>query len=243
MLRNRWFALFTLSFACFTLTLSAEDTEVASEKEELSKLSLAFGHFIGKNISKPGIPFDLDKVIEGIKEGAEGKPSPISDQEYQSLLMKYQEKAFKKVAEENLEKANAFLEKNIKEEGVKELKPNKLQILIVKEGTGEEVEEDNTPEIKYTGKLLDDQVFASSEDAGGSITIPLAQAIPGFKEGVLGMKEGEQRRLFIHPEMAYGTAGHLPPNSLLIFDIEVIKANVTPEDEDLEEDEDEDLGS
>jgi len=38
------------------------------------------------------------------------------------------------------------------------------------------------------------------------------------------MKEGEKRRLFVHPEVGYGTSGQLLPNSLLIFDIEVIKA-------------------
>ena len=39
------------------------------------------------------------------------------------------------------------------------------------------------------------------------------------------MKEGEKRRLYVHPELGYGTTGQLPPNELLIFDIEVVKAN------------------
>ena len=38
------------------------------------------------------------------------------------------------------------------------------------------------------------------------------------------MREGEKRRIYVHPELGYGTAGHLPPNSLLIFDIEVLTA-------------------
>jgi len=232
----RWVS-FVLCCAGVCFTLMAE--EVANdEREEIGKLSLAFGNFIGKNINKPGIPFDLEKIIQGIRDGAEGKPSPLSDQEYQSLLMKYQERAFKKIAEKNLQDANAFLEKNVGEDGVKELQPNKLQILVLEEGEGEEVEEDDSPEIKYTGKLLNDEVFASSKDAGGTITIPLSQAISGFKLGIVGMKEGEKRRLFIHPELAYGTAGHLPPNSLLIFDIEVIKADASEEEDDDDDDDD-----
>ena len=39
------------------------------------------------------------------------------------------------------------------------------------------------------------------------------------------MKEGEKRVIYIHPDLAYGTYGSLPPNSLLIFEIEVVKAN------------------
>ena len=40
------------------------------------------------------------------------------------------------------------------------------------------------------------------------------------------MKEGEKRTVYIHPDLAYGTNGYLPPpNSLLTFDIEIIKAN------------------
>ncbi len=39
------------------------------------------------------------------------------------------------------------------------------------------------------------------------------------------MKEGEKRTIYIHPEKAYGVTGHLPPNSLLIFDVEIIKAH------------------
>ena len=46
------------------------------------------------------------------------------------------------------------------------------------------------------------------------------------------MKEGEKRTIYIHPELGYGTSGYLPPNSLLVFEIEVVKANATPEQED-----------
>ena len=51
--------------------------------------------------------------------------------------------------------------------------------------------------------------------------------IPGFREGVIGMREGETRRIYVHPEMAYGVTGEVPPNSLLIFDVEVTDAGET----------------
>ena len=127
--------------------------------------------------------------------------------------------------------------KNAKEANVIEIEPGKLQYMILIKGNGPAVEAHATPSINYVGKYLDGTVFGSSEDAGGPINIPLDQTIPGFSKGIQGMKEGEKRRLFVHPSMGYGTMGHLPPNSLLIFDIEVVKASTPKEamndDEDL----------
>jgi peptidylprolyl isomerase len=117
-----------------------------------------------------------------------------------------------------------------------------LQYQIVKEGTGPEVKEHNSPQIQYTGKYIDGTVFGSSQDTGGPITIPLDQTIPGFSKGLVGMKEGEVRKIFVHPDLGYGKTGHLPPNSLLVFEVELIKAD-NPKgalDNDDEDNDDED---
>ena len=67
------------------------------------------------------------------------------------------------------------------------------------------------------------------------------------------MKEGEKRRIFVHPDLGYGTSGHLAPNSLLIFDVEVVKAESPDKDkvkkeaahdeEDLDNDDEDDMGA
>lgn len=61
--------------------------------------------------------------------------------------------------------------------------------------------------------------------------ISLDETIPGFSKGIVGMKEGEKRTLYIHPDLAYGVNGSLPPNSLLTFEIEIVKAN-NPQDQE-----------
>ena len=53
----------------------------------------------------------------------------------------------------------------------------------------------------------------------------LDESLPGLNKALLGMKEGEKRTVFIHPDLGFGTHGYLPPNSLLTFDIEVVQAN------------------
>ena len=160
-----------------------------------------------------------------MREGAAGKPSPLSDEEYEAMMLKVQEQAFKKVSETNLNAANEFLNKNAKEEGVVVLEPGKIQYKILEQGHGAVVQDHSSPLIQYVGKYEDGTVFGSSKDVGGAITIPVDQTIPGFGKGIVGMKEGEKRRIFVHPDLGYGTTGHLPPNSLLIFDVEVVKAD------------------
>jgi len=216
-----------------------EEVTPPNEQQELLELSEAFGHFIGKNIQTTGINFDIDAFIKGIRDGAQGKPAPMSDQEYEKRMASQQENAFKNQSEENLKKADAFLEKNRNEDNVKEIEPGKLQFTILQEGNGDEVQNGNDPLIHYTGKFIDGDVFGSSEESGNPITIPLNQTIPGFSKGLLGMKEGEKRRIFVHPDLGYGTAGHLPPNSLLIFDVELFKASSDELSRDVEEEEEE----
>lgn len=199
-------------------------TEVTPEPD-IKKISEAFGHFIGRNLKSSGLNFDIDNFVQGIRDGDSGKPAPMSDKEYEKQMMILQEKAFKNLADENLKNAEAFLKKNSSEKGIVQIIPEKLQYTIVKEGQGANVGEHSNPKIEYTGQYLDGTVFGSSQDTGGPITIPLDQTIPGFSKGLVGMKEGEKRKLFVHPDLGYGKTGHLPPNSLLIFEVEVVEAN------------------
>ena len=213
--------------AAATTNPSANQNE-KSDQIDMKKLSEAFGHFIGRNLQSPGLSFDLEGIIKGIREGAAGQPAPLTEKEYEEMMTAVQEKAFKEMSSSNLKSANDFMQKNQTETGVVEVVPGKLQYLVVKEGTGATVDPHSSPKINYTGKYQDGTVFGTSEEMGGPITIPLDQTIPGFSKGIMGMKEGEKRRLFVHPDLGYGTSGQLPPNELLIFEIEVVKANSEP---------------
>ncbi|HEV8050860.1 MAG TPA: FKBP-type peptidyl-prolyl cis-trans isomerase [Parachlamydiaceae bacterium] len=191
---------------------------------DINKVSQALGNFIGRNLNSPGIHFDLENVIKGIREGAAGKPSPMDEKEYEQAMAQLQQQATIAVSSKNLEAAEKYMKDNANAKGVVEIIPGKLQYIILNEGQDPAVVEHGTPQITYVGKYIDGTVFGDSSAAGGPITVPLDQTIPGFSKGIEGMKEGEKRRLFVHPDVGYGTGGQLLPNSLLIFDIEVIKA-------------------
>lgn len=240
---------FAYSVDAPTKEAETQPKQAAPKEIDIVKLSEAFGNFIGRNLNAPGIKFDLEAIIKGIRDGANNKPSPLTDQEYESMMTQLQAKAYTELASENLKAANQFLKDNLKTPKIVELDPGKLQYVIVESGNGPAVAEHASPLVKYTGKYIDGTVFGSSDDTGGPITVPLDQTIPGFSKGILGMKEGEKRKLFVHPDVGYGTSGHLPPNALLIFDVEVIKADNSPadknkmnngSDEDDEDDNDDD---
>lgn len=103
---------------------------------------------------------------------------------------------------------------------------DELQIIDIIEGTGEMVPENATITAHYTGALCaDGTIFQSSHDFGKPITFGLNQVIAGWTKGVPGMKVGGTRRLIIPSAMAYGSvraASNIPPNSDLVFDIELV---------------------
>ncbi len=101
-----------------------------------------------------------------------------------------------------------------------------LQIIDIVEGTGDTCPENATITAHYTGALCSNgTIFQSSKDMGQPITFGLNQVIAGWTEGVPGMKVGGTRRLIIPAEKAYGAQSpspNIPPNSDLVFDIELV---------------------
>ena len=94
------------------------------------------------------------------------------------------------------------------------------------EGEGAEILLHSRILVHYTGKLEDGTVFDSSYDRGQpfSFQIGLRQVIEGWEQGLLGMKVGGKRTIFIPSELAYGERGAgdlIPPNANLIFDVDI----------------------
>lgn len=211
-----------MNFRLTILSLFGACALFAEENPEMGKVSEAFGHLIGQNMNSLGIKMDIQAVIKGIQDEANGKGSPMSNEECIGVLTLLQESAHKQKAEENLKKAETFLTTNAKNKDVVSLEEGKLQYKIEKEGSGDKVQPNFSPVIRYVGKYLDGSVFGESKQ---DETISLEETIPGFSKGLVGMKEGEKRTLYIHPDFGYGTQGFLPPNSLLTFEIECVKVN------------------
>ena len=119
---------------------------------------------------------------------------------------------------------------------------SELKVETLVKGAGIQAEKNKKVTVHYEGRLEDGTIFDASKPRGQpfSFTIGAGQVIEGWELGVAGMKVGEQRRLTIPPNLAYGKNGAgdaIPPNATLLFDIEllsvadaVVLGQSTPED-------------
>jgi len=128
-------------------------------------------------------------------------------------------------AEENEQKAEAFLAENGKKEGVKTLASG-LQYKVITEGGGASPTAESTVEVHYKGTLIDGTEFDSSYKRGEPASFPVGGVIPGWTEALQLMKEGAKWEVAIPPALAYGEQGAppvIPPNSALVFEVELLK--------------------
>jgi len=107
-----------------------------------------------------------------------------------------------------------------------------LSYIDTKVGTGELAAPHKWYSIRYRGYLVDGTEFDASDKHGTApfaFSIDQHQVVPGWLTGFAGMRVGGRRRLFIPPQLAYGNkgSGAVPPNSMLIFDVDFIAQSDT----------------
>ena len=200
-------------------------------KNQKDKVSYIIGIDIGKNLKNQSIDIDPDILARGIKDVISGKKPLMTEQEVQETTAAFQKEmtakqseVVKKVGEKNKKEGEAFLAENKKREGVKTLASG-LQYKVIKAGTGKKPKLTDTVVTQYRGTLIDGTEFDSSYRRGKPATFPVNGVIPGWVEALQLMEEGSKWQLFIPPNLAYGERGagrDIPPNSTLIFEIELI---------------------
>jgi FKBP-type peptidyl-prolyl cis-trans isomerase len=105
-----------------------------------------------------------------------------------------------------------------------------LQYWELKKGTGAVAKTGDSVKVHYTGWLTDGKKFDSSLDRGEPFAFKLGagMVIKGWDQGVAGMKVGGKRQLRIPAELGYGAngaGGVIPPNAVLVFDVQLLSVN------------------
>lgn len=108
--------------------------------------------------------------------------------------------------------------------------PSGLVIEEMALGEGPEAVKGSRVSVHYTGWLTNGSKFDSSVDRNDPFDFPLGRGhvIPGWDEGVAGMKVGGKRKLTIPPQLGYGDSGAggvIPPNATLVFEVELLAVN------------------
>ena len=103
----------------------------------------------------------------------------------------------------------------------------KLEVTDVSSGTGVAAQRGDGLAIHYRGTLENGKEFDSSYPRGETLdfTLGAGELIKGMDEGLVGLKVGGKRRLRIPPNMGYGAGGVpgvIPPNAVLIFEVELM---------------------
>ncbi|HEX9401909.1 MAG TPA: FKBP-type peptidyl-prolyl cis-trans isomerase [Anaeromyxobacter sp.] len=117
-----------------------------------------------------------------------------------------------------------YLDKAAKEKGAVKTSSG-LVYRPLKEGTGAKPTASSTVQVNYRGTFIDGKEFDASAKHGGPATFPLNRVIACWTEGVAMMKVGGKAQLVCPPAIAYGAGGApgaIPPNSTLVFEVELL---------------------
>lgn len=209
---------------------AAATAEVALSSPE-QRLSYGVAQNVAKQMKASGLPLDNAAFVAGFNDVMNDRPARMSDEEIAAEMQAYQDKVMKekqaemdKIASENEQAGKVYLEENAKREGVV-VTDSGLQYEVVEKGEGAVPTASDRVVVHYAGKLIDGSEFDSSYARNEPAKFGVGQVIPGWTEALQMMPVGSKWKLTIPAELAYGAAGaggRIPPNSTLVFDVELL---------------------
>jgi len=228
MLYRALIAIPTLGLACGMCL--AEEQPTLTEEEDI--INYTIGYRLGRDYKHQGVELRQDILLKGFEDALAGTGPRVAPEEMRSSLRRLKQRVAAERAaslQENLETAEAFLTENAAKDGVMVL-PSGLQYKVLEKGpdTGSKPQQTDKVTVQYRGTLIDGTEFDSSYRRGQPATLAVNGVIAGWTEALQMMQVGDKWQLFIPPKLGYGERGSgskIPPNSALIFDVELISIN------------------
>ncbi len=213
----------------------ADAKEDAKFNDDVSYALTAYSMTQAKMLADQGnVKLNEAQVNKAVADVLTGKFTEEKIKELSNTLDKFQQKVIEQerakaaaIAKKAQEEGNKFRTDFAKNKGVKTTKSG-LLYRVENAGEGDAIKETDTVKVHYTGKLPNGKVFDSSVERDQPVEFRLDQVIKGWTEGLQLVKKGGKIQLVIPPELGYGEQGagaSIPPNSTLIFDVEVLDVN------------------
>ena len=214
--------------------------EAPALKTQKDKESYSIGYQVGLSMKSDGVEVDFDKLTQGLQDAITDQEPLLSIEEMRDLIVALKEKARKvqlrKIQEtvvKNAEESEKFLAENREKEGIKTTESG-LQYKVLQEGEGISPKVDDFVTVHYRGTFTDGEEFDSSYARGEPQRFQTDGVIRGWTEALQMMKVGSKWKIFVPPDLAYGRSGlgqKIPPNKVLVFEIELLSVEKKQEKE------------
>lgn len=220
---------------CAALFVSLASFAAPSIKSDADKASYSIGASVGNYISgqvytqvELGAEVNVDLVVQGFVDALK-KQQQFTDEEVLTYLNQRADELnqmrianAEKLAADNIKAGEAFMAENKNKAGVT-VTESGLQYEVLTQGTGNKPNPEDVVTVEYVGKLIDGTEFESTVGREEPTRFALMTVIPGWEEGLKLMPVGSKYRFVIPANLAYGNefVGDIPPQSTLIFDIEL----------------------
>lgn len=210
---------------------SKPDLENPSTQE-----SYSLGREVGESLLRQEMKLDEQGFLLGLRDGLNNEPSKLDPATLAAASMRARQQAMRKFqdmqaqAAEFLRQSEAYLAENAKKPEVKTTSSG-LQYEVLSMGKGPKPKDKQMVEIHFEGRLADGTVFDSSIERKQTAEFNIQQVISGWTEVLKLMPTGSKWRVTIPPALGYRDAGmppKVPPNAVLIFDIELIRTWDSP---------------
>ena len=236
--------------ACSEQAVKSSSTDADTSEPGLQtreeRLSYAAAYDFRTQIQNNELPLDMDAFLAGLEDAFGGGEPRLSmeemDAEVQTFVAELRYRKEREIQEFRMQryggedsfkltKQYQYLANNMKRGGVVTVQSG-LQYQIIRIGTGARPQRGEWVKIHFRGSLTDGSEFDSSYANGQPSIFPVSKLIAGWSEAIQMMQVGGHWQLVIPPALAYGeygNGGNVPPNAVLILDVELIGI-VNPDD-------------